>query len=67
MFQQNVNKKKDRDAFDLQNIKRVEQSFIYFDSFYSLILANYIVIYLSLVIRYGNLLKYVTVIAQLLN
>ena len=37
---------------------------LYFDSFYSLILADIIVIYLSLVIIYGNLLKYLSLTAQ---
>ena len=34
------NKFKDRDAFDLQNIKRVGQFFFNFDSFYSLVLVD---------------------------
>ena len=35
--------------------------YLNFDRFYSLILADNIVIYLSFVIIYGNLLKYVAV------
>ena len=41
--------------------------FLYFDSFNSLMLADNIVIYLSFVIIYGNLLKYIAVTAQLLQ
>ena len=45
----------DSDAFDLQEIKkRVGQSFSYFDIFYSLILADSIVIHLLFVIIYGK-------------
>ena len=40
-----------RCAYDLQNIK---QSFYIFDNFYSLILEDNIVFYLSFVIIYGN-------------
>ena len=45
-------------------MKRVGQSF-YILTVFSLILADIIVIYLSFVIIYGNLLKYVAVTAQL--
>ena len=38
--------------------------FLYFDSFYSFILADNIVISLSFFIIYGNLLKYKAVTAQ---
>ena len=55
------------DAFYLLEIKRVGQSFYTFDNFYSLILPDNIVIYLSLVIIYANLLKYITVTAHLLQ
>ena len=60
----NINKQKDRDAFDLQNLKTMGQSF-YFDNFHSLILADNIVFYLSFII--GNLLKYIAVTARLLQ
>ena len=64
----NINKKKDRDAFDLLNItKSVDQSFLYFDILYSLMLAYNIDIYLSFVIIYCNRLKYITVISQRLQ
>ena len=43
----NVNKHKDRDTFDLQNIKS-GTLFLYFDNFYSLNLEDNIVFYLSL-------------------
>ena len=51
LFQQNcskryINKQKDRDAFDLHNIKEWG-SLLYLDSFYSLISLDNIVIYLS--------------------
>ena len=58
-----INKKKDRDAFYLQNIKKNWAVFLYFDSFHSLILADNLVIYLSFV----NHLKYIAVTAQLLQ
>ena len=48
---------KDRDVFDLQNIKRVGQSFYILTVFYSFILLDNVVNYLSFVIIYGNLLK----------
>ena len=51
-------------AFDYQQIKRLGQSFLYFENFYSLILADNNVIYLSLVIIYGNLVKYRAVTTQ---
>ena len=38
--------------------------FLYFDSFYSVTLADNIVIYLSLVIIHGNLLNFMTVEIQ---
>ena len=47
-------------AFDHQGIKS-GTVFLCFDNFYSFILANNIVIYLSFAIIYGNLLKYITV------
>ena len=57
----------DRDAFDLQNIKKSGSVFLYFDKCYSLILTDNIVIYLSFVIIYGNLLQYIAVTAELLQ
>ena len=62
-----INKQKDRDVFDLQNIKKSGPVFLYFDHFFSLILADKNVIYLSFCIIYGNLLKYIAVTAQLLQ
>ena len=62
----NENRKIDFDAFCLQEIKRVRQ-FLYFDNFYSVLLQDNIDIYLSLAIIYGNLLKYITVTAHLLQ
>ena len=49
----------DNNVFDLQKLKTkgVGQSFLYLDNFYSLILASYLVIYLSFDIINGNLLK----------
>ena len=61
------NRKIDFDAFYLQEIKRVGQSFYPFENCYSLILPDNIFIYLSLVIISGNLLKYITVPAQFLQ
>ena len=46
LWHKNENRQIDFNAFDLQKIKRVGQSFLYFDNFYS------IVIYLSFVIIY---------------
>ena len=63
----NENRKIDFDALYLQEIKRVGQSFYTVDNFCSLILSDNIVIYLSLVIIYGNLLKYITVTVHLLQ
>ena len=58
----------DRDAFGLQIIKSVGQSiYILTFLFFILILADGIVIYFSFVIIYGNILKYITVTAQLLQ
>ena len=57
----------DTAAFDLQEIKKVGQSFYISTFFYSLILAGEIVIYLSSVVIYGYLLKQVAVIAELLQ
>ena len=51
----------------LKDIKRVGAVFIYFDNFQSLMLADNIDMYLSFVIIYGNFLKYITAIAQLLQ
>ena len=45
--------------FDLLNIKKSGAVFLYFDNFYSLILEDNIVFYLSFVIIYGNILKYI--------
>ena len=68
LFQQivasNINKKEDREAFDLQNMIKSGTVFFYFDNFNSLILADNIVISLSFVIIYGNILKYISVTAQ---
>ena len=36
----NINEQNDRDAFDLQNLKKNGVVFLYVDYFYSLILAN---------------------------
>ena len=47
MKPKNINKQKDREASDLQNIKS-GAFFLYFDSFYFLILADNIVIYFLL-------------------
>ena len=47
----------DRDAFDLQNIKKSGEVFLYLFLFYSLILEAEIVIYIYFVIVNGNLLK----------
>ena len=63
LYHKNINKQKDRDAFDLQN-KKSGAVFFYFDSIYSLILADNIVIF---VIIYGNLLKYIAATSQLLQ
>ena len=43
--------------------------FLYFDNFYSLILADYIVIYLPCIIirLYGNFLEYITVTSHFLQ
>ena len=41
--------------------------FLYFGSFYSFILAGKIVNYLSFIIIYGNLLKYVAVTMKFCN
>ena len=60
-------RKIDFDAFCLQKIKKERADFLNFDNFYSLTLPDNIVIYLSLVIIYGNLLKYITVIIHLLK
>ena len=43
-----MNKHEGRGAIDLQNIKKRQAGFLYFDNFYSLILENNIVFYLSL-------------------
>ena len=68
LYHESINKKKDRDAYYLQNINRVGQFFYILTVFiYSFILAAIIVIYLSVVIIYGNLLKYIAVTAQLLQ
>ena len=54
----NENYQMNTDAFGLQEIKRVGQSFYFFDIFYSVILAaTDIVFYLSFVIINGNVLK----------
>ena len=63
----NINKNKDKDAFDLQNIIRVGQSFYSSTLLYSLISATKSVIYLSFVIVNGNLLNCETVRPQLLQ
>ena len=63
----NENRKIDFDAFFLQEIKRVGQSFYILTIFYYRILPNNIVIYVSLIIIYDNLLKYITVTANLLQ
>ena len=61
----NVNKQKDRGAYDLQNIKKKSGTVIlYFDKFYSLILEDSIVFYLSFAIIYGNL-KYIAGTAKI--
>ena len=62
----NENRKIGFDAFYLREIKKSGAVFLYFDGFYFLILPDNIVIYLSLVIIYGNLLKYITLTAHLL-
>ena len=54
----------DFDAFYLQEIKGMGQSFYNFDNFNPLILPDNVVIYLSLVNICGNLLKYITVTAH---
>ena len=56
----NINKQKERDAYDLQNIKKSGAVFLYFDCFYSFILAEkychlFVIHHHTL---YGNLLKY---------
>ena len=60
----NENRKIDFDAFYLQEIERVGQSFYILTM---IILPDNSVIYVSLVIIYGNLLKYITVTAHLLQ
>ena len=66
MKHKNINQHKNRGAFDLQNIKRVGHAvFFYFVNFYSLILEDNIVFYLSFVIIYGNLLKYIADTTQI--
>ena len=47
--------------------KKCGTVFLCFDNFYSFILADNIVIYMSFVIIYDNLLKYVSVTGQLLQ
>ena len=68
MFQRNcyinINEKKDRDAFDLQNKKKEWGSLFKFWQFYSLILADNVVISLLFVIINGSLMKYVAVTGQ---
>ena len=61
----NIYRQKDRGAYDLQNTKRVV--ILYFNNFYSLILEDNIVFYLSFVIIYGNFLKYIAARAQILQ
>ena len=60
----NINKHKDRGAY-----KKRGAVFLYFDNFYSLILEDNIVFYLSFSIIYGNLLKcmYIAGTAQILQ
>ena len=66
LWHKNINIKKDRDAFDLK-IKKSGAVFLRFDSFYSLILADNIIIYLLFIIIYDDLLKYVAVTGQFLQ
>ena len=61
ILHKNENRQMDTNAFDFK------KSFLYFHNFYSFILANNIDIYLSFVIIYVNLLKYIAVTAQLLQ
>ena len=61
----NENKQMDTNSLDLQGIKKIGAVFLCFDTFYSLILAAGIVIYLSFVIINEELLKYVAVTANL--
>ena len=60
LLHKNKNKQEDKDAFDLQIIKRVGQSF-----YILTIMADKINIYLLFDIVYGNLLKYIAVTAKL--
>ena len=60
------NKYTDIDASDLQVIKRVGQSF-YTLTFFILYRSTVIVVYLSFVIVNGNLLKWLTITAKLLQ
>ena len=50
LYHKNINKHKDRDAYDLQNIKKSWAVFLYFGNFHSLILEDNIVFYLPFVI-----------------
>ena len=69
LWLKNIIKKKDRDAFVLQNIENNRVAFLYFDSFYSLILADNIVVYLKFVIIHVHvkILKYMAITAQRLQ
>ena len=67
LYHININKKNDINAFGLQNIKKSGAVFLYFEIFYSLILADNIIIYLSFVLIYGNHLKYVALTANFLQ
>ena len=49
----------DFDAFDLQK-KKSGTVFLYFDNFYSLLLADIVINYSSFVIIYGNRLKHIS-------
>ena len=54
----------DSDTLDLQEIKSGTVFLNIFDIFYFLILAAYIAIYISFVVKHGNLLKYIAATAQ---